>query len=152
MANSYKPGGGNKPQPYVPAGCGEKSGEYTDALPSSEKKTDNQPTGRKNCFIKNIPFRFNFMNSKLVRSVVVTIVAGQGASIPRNGRPNSVVKKIIGGYVATERYYDNMGRAYLDIDYTCHKNIATHPYVPHVHRWKLDDNGELHRQSWEKFQ
>jgi len=29
MQDYYKPGGGNKPQPYIPAGNGEESGEYT---------------------------------------------------------------------------------------------------------------------------
>ena len=28
MANSFKKGGGNKPQPYIPKGNGEKSGQY----------------------------------------------------------------------------------------------------------------------------
>ena len=37
MSDSYKPGGGNKPQPYIPAGNGEKSGEYTDKPVSSKK-------------------------------------------------------------------------------------------------------------------
>lgn len=35
-----KPGGGNKPEPYIPAGNGEHSGEYTDkANEMLEKRT-----------------------------------------------------------------------------------------------------------------
>ena len=29
MQDNFKPGGGSKPQPYIPAGNGERSGEYT---------------------------------------------------------------------------------------------------------------------------
>ena len=149
--DNQKPGGGNKPQPYIPAGNGDKSGEYTNK-PLTDSKPDIKLNSVRNCFIRNIRFRYNFMHSKLVGKVVETLVSGQGASIPKAGRPNSVVKKIIDGYVVTERYYNNKGEAYLDIDYTCHKNPSAHPYVPHIHRWKSDEHGELQRQQWEKFQ
>jgi len=151
MQDNYKPGGGNKPQPYVPAGNGEKSGEYTDK-PQSTNTPIEQKKGIKHCFIKNVRFRYNFLNSKLVGKVNQTFISDQGASIPKRGTPNSVSKKIIGGYVVTERYYNNKGEAYLDIDYTCHGKPEVHPYVPHIHHWVKDEQGELHRQQWEKFQ
>lgn len=82
----------------------------------------------------------------------MTFISGSGVQIPSNGRPNSVSKKIIGGYVVSERYYNNKGEAYLDIDYTCHGNPKAHPYVPHIHRWTKDESGILKRGKWEVFQ
>ena len=74
-------------------------------------------------------------------------------SIPSCGKPNSVVKKIADGYVLSERYYNEIGEAYLDIDYTCHGNPKTHPEVPHIHRWRKDENGCLIRnKKWESFE
>ena len=145
--DNYKPGGGNKLQPYIPAGNGEKSGEYT-----NKNDYDSHYKGVKNCFIKNKRCRYNFYNSKLVRKVTNTIISTQGVSIPIKHIPNSVSKKIINGYVVTERYYNEKGEAYLDIDYTCHGDSKNHPYVPHIHRWTKDENGELKRGPWEKFQ
>ena len=65
---------------------------------------------------------------------------------------DSVSKKVINGYVATERYYNSKGEAYLDIDYTCHGNPKRHPYVPHIHRWHKNEAGILERGEWEVFQ
>lgn len=146
MNNNYKPGGGNKPQPYIPAGNGEKSGEYTD------KPVTAKPNGVKHCFIKNIKRRFNFKHSKLVDKVTDCFVQRGHDSIPSTGKPNSVIKKIVGGYVVSERYYNSKGEAYLDIDYTCHGNPKVHPEVPHIHRWHKDDGGRLERsKKWESF-
>ena len=55
MSDNYKPGGGNKPQPYIPAGNGEKSGEYTDK-PVSEKPKQSA----KHSFIKNVLKKIQF--------------------------------------------------------------------------------------------
>ena len=49
------------------------------------------------------------------------------------GQPNSVTQKTINGKITSERYYDENGNAYLDIDYTDHGNPKTHPIVPHQH-------------------
>lgn len=147
MPNNYKPGGGNKPQPYIPAGNGEKSGEYTDK-PVSEKSKE--PI--KNCFIKNVPKKYNFKGSKLVKTVINCYRYYQGVSIPTKTKPNTVIKKIVGGYVVSERYYNEEGEVYLDIHYTCHGNPYTHPVVPHIHRWLKDKNGILHIDKWEDFQ
>ncbi len=147
MNDNYKPGGGSKPQPYIPAGNGEKSGEYTD------KPTTAKPNGLRHCFIKNIKKRCNFKNSKLVQNVTSFCVRRNHYSIPSTGKPNSVVKKISNGYVVSERYYNNIGEAYLDIDYTCHGNPKTHPEVPHIHRWYKDEDGHLKRkEKWESFE
>ena len=147
MPNNYKPGGGNKPQPYIPAGNGEKSGEYTD------KPIVNKNLGVKHCYIKNIKMRCNFKHSKLVGRVDNYYVHYNQFSIPSMKKPNSVVKKIVNGYVVTERYFDGKGEAYLDIDYTCHGNPNTHPEVPHIHRWYKDEQGILRRnKKWESFE
>lgn len=149
MQNPTKPGGGNKPQPYVPAGHGDESGEYTNK--ESVNCEIKQKQGIKHCHIKNVRFHYNFLGSKLVKKVTNTFISDKGVSIKKIGHPNSVSKKIIGGYVVTERYYNNKGEAYLDIDYTCHGNPAVHPFVPHIHRWTYID-GKLQRGGWEKFQ
>ncbi len=146
MSNSYKPGGGNKQQPFIPAGNGERSGEYTN------KTTKDVPKlAILNCYIRNIVFKYNFCNSKLVQQVEKTFVSKQGESIRMFGTPNSVVKKIIDDYIVTERYYNDNGEAYLDIDYTFHGNLKKHPFVPHIHRWRKDANGKLERGKWEVF-
>lgn len=145
MAN-YKPGGGNKPQPYIPSGNGDKSGEYTNktaAIPNRQIL---------NCFIRNIPGKCNFRNSKLVKTVTNYSRSGENVNIPSKYHKNSVIKKIIGNYVVSERYYNDNGEAYLDIDYTCHGRPNVHPEVPHIHRWTKDENGNLHRNKWEKFE
>lgn len=146
MESNYKPGGGNKPQPYVPAGNGEKSGEYTDK-PTCEKK--NRVL---HCFIRNVPRKCNFRNSKLVQTVTDYSWRAEHVNIPSKHKANSVIKKIVNGYVVTERYYNNKGEAYLDIDYTCHGRPNVHPEVPHIHKWTKDENGNLHRGKWENFQ
>lgn len=147
MTNSYKLGGGNKMQPYIPAGNGRKSGQYAnkhdntiDAKPnlSHSGKTDDK-------------HNYNFFKSKLVGKVMSTLISGKGISIPVKNIPNSVLKKVIDGHVITERYYNEKGEAYLDIDYTCHGCQKSHPYVPHIHKWEKDNAGLLIRKKMEKF-
>lgn len=106
MSDNYKPGGGNKPQPYIPAGNGEKSGEYTDK-PISDKPKPSV----KHCFIKNVLKKYNFNGSKLVGTVTDYFHYCQGQSVPSKFKQNSVIKKIVGGYVVSERYYNNKGEA-----------------------------------------
>ena len=147
MSDNYKPGGGNKPQPYIPAGNGERSGEYTDKPVSKKPKQS-----VRHCFIKNVLKKYNFKGSKLVGTVNHYYHYNQGQSVPSKFKPNSVIKKIVGGYVVSERYYNNNGEEYLDIHYTCHGNPKTHPVVPHIHRWSKDENGVLKPGKWEDFQ
>ncbi len=96
--------------------------------------------------------KYNFKGSKLVGTVTDYFHYCQGQSVPSKFKPNSVIKKIVGGYVVSERYYNNKGEAYLDIHYTCHGNPKTHPVVPHIHRWAKDENGVLKPGKWEDFQ
>ena len=141
---NYKPGGGNKPQPYIPAGNGEKSGQYTDS--------HFQQSNRKLCLYKNRRYKCNYMNSSLVKRVSRYATVSEHGSIPVTHRPNSVIKKLCNGYVLSERYYDRNGQVYLDIDYTDHGNPYTHPAVPHIHRWNKDKDGKIQRGKWEVFQ
>lgn len=146
MSENYKPGGGNKPQPYIPAGNGDKSGEYTDK-PISQVQTNNV----KHCFITNVKQKCNFKGSKLVKEVNDWWAYSGTKSVPTIFKSNAVIKKIVNGFVVSERYYNNKGEAYLDIDYTCHGNPYTHPVVPHIHIWTKDESGKLHRGQWEDF-
>ena len=127
--NDLKPGGGNKLQPFIPAGNGEHSGEYTD-------KDQILPNGHiKNCCIVNVRGRCNFKKSSLVKKVKLVFSRSKTDYIPLKSNPNSVIKIVSNGYVESERYYNEYGEAYLDIDYTDHGNPKTHPYVPHIHQW-----------------
>ena len=70
-------------------------------------------------------------------------------SLPMSGQSNSVTKLYnSNGQLTQERYYDENGNAYLDIDYSDHGNPKTHPTVPHQHHitWS---NGKPHRGKGE---
>lgn len=62
-------------------------------------------------------------------------------SVSIKGIPNSVSqnhdKK---GSLISERYYNDNGWAYLDIDYTNHGNPKTHPDIPHQHKIRIIGN------------
>lgn len=79
------------------------------------------------------------------------VLENKSLDVPLHYVPNTVVKRIEGNYVVSERYYNEMGDVYLDIDYTDHGNPKTHPHVPHIHRWKKGLNGKFKRGHWEKF-
>lgn len=147
--NNLKPGGGNKLQPYISAGNGKKSGEYTNRTKiynaSSKFNVDSE------LLVKNVQGKYNFKNSQLVRSVKRIFITRKGHTIKIVSVPNSVTKKIINGVVITERYYNNKGIAYLDIDYTDHNNRNAHPFGPHIHRWQSSSNGVLYRCKGEKI-
>jgi hypothetical protein len=143
LENEYKIGGGNKLQPFIPSGNGEKSGENTKKI-SNYLQEDEK-------FIKNKEGYFNCYNSKLVKNVTTIYILNESASISMYGAPNTVVQKVKNGYLLTERYYNNKGEVYLDIDYTNHHNSKTHPCVPHIHKWYYDENNQLKRNKWEEF-
>lgn len=140
MSGLTKPGGGNKPQPYIPAGNGDQSGQYT----SLDRKT-NMPK------IKESLGKHNFCNSKLVGTVENHSTYIDRKTVPLIHIPNSVIKKIVDDFVVSERYYNDKGEPYLDIDYTCHGNPYTHPVVPHIHRWTKNKEGKFSRGKWEEF-
>ena len=65
--------------------------------------------------------------------------------------PNSVTKNYKHGRMIQERYYDENGDVYLDIDYTDHNNPKYHPIVPHQHNWYRNEEGKLKRRKYEKI-
>lgn len=138
-----KPGGGGKPQPYVPKDHGEHSGEYAKSTWSHKP---NDLTGQKGVGY----LEYNPLRSSLVQRVYSQNIIGRG-KIPLRSNLNSVTKKVVDGHLVAERYYNDYGEPYLDIDYTSHGNPKTHPIVPHIHRWKKDASGHLFRQNWEDF-
>ncbi len=107
--------------------------------------------GVKHCYIRDKKGACNFMHSAQVKRVATCSSSQEGRSVPSHSRANSVIKKIVDGFVVTERFYDENGEAYIDIDYTCHGNPEKHPEVPHIHKWSKDENGNLCRGTWESF-
>ncbi len=71
--------------------------------------------------------------------------------VPKTGTPNTVTRIYNNGKLIQERYYDENGDAYLDIDYTNHYRPDKHPVVPHQHKWKKDKDGNLIRKPWEEI-
>lgn len=89
---------------------------------------------------------YNSANSSEVGVVSSGKIVGMGEKIPITSTPNSVVQKRNGDKVITERYYNEKGEPYLDIDYTDHGNPKRHPIVPHKHSIKYN-NGSIHREE-----
>lgn len=64
------------------------------------------------------------------------------------GIPNSVNQKYNEkGSIISERYYNEIGDAYLDIDYTNHGNHKQHPIVPHQHRITIIGNKTIREKG-----
>lgn len=66
--------------------------------------------------------------------------------VPIKGIPNSVTVIKDNNGTLQERYYNEKGDAYLDIDYSNHGNPKMHPEVPHIHHWIKDEKGNLIRK------
>ncbi len=141
--NNLKKGGGGKLQPFVPSGNGDKSGEYT--------STTHNALDKYNCNIKIVPGEHNYLKSKLVGRVEEHFICGEGKRLPKTNNPNSVAIKLVNMYVVSERYYNEKGEPYLDIDYTCHGNPINHPIVPHIHRWVKGADNKITRKKAEAF-
>ena len=88
---------------------------------------------------------FNSAGSGSVGVVDSKITTADAHNIPMTGNPNSVSQNYKDGNLDSERYYDESGHAYLDIDYTNHGNPKTHPHVPHEHSISFDEDGNPHR-------
>lgn len=151
MGNPTKPGGGNKQQPYIPAGNGDKSGEYTDKSYNKDEKVIKKSLSQPNCKIRNRKGLFNALQSKLVQKVDYIYSGVWSHKVPTVFKPNSVFKKIVNGYIEEERYYDENGETYLEIHYTNHGNPKTHPVVPHIHKSRII-KGVFNHADWEEFQ
>lgn len=89
---------------------------------------------------------YNIANSNNVKRVDTVITKTELHSMPTLSEPNSVVKNYKDGKLSSERYYDQKGNPYLDIDYSDHGNPKMHPDVPHEHRITVK-NGRIHRDK-----
>lgn len=77
---------------------------------------------------------------KTVGGTSYTITTTTDHNIPTKGKPTSVIQKYDkNGSLEKERYYDDKGKADIDIDYTDHGNSKLHPKVPHKHKWDWSD-------------
>lgn len=90
---------------------------------------------------------YNFAGSNSVRCVETISVLNESHRIPSYGIPNSVTQNYKNDILYSERYYDENGNAYLDIDYTNHGNTKLHPDVPHEHTINFDEQGKLTRND-----
>lgn len=96
---------------------------------------------------------YDSAGSKDVRMVSAINVIDKAchSKVPTKGEPNSVTKVIRNGRVDQERYYDECGDVYLDIDYSDHGNSTNHPIVPHQHIWIKDNCGKPQRKRYERI-
>ena len=81
---------------------------------------------------------------KNFRKVDSTKRCDDAHKLPEEGDPNSVLQNFKDGKLTSERYYDENGKAYLDIDYPDHGNPKWHPDVPYEHPITFED-GHFHR-------
>lgn len=88
---------------------------------------------------------YNRAGSNRVRQVDSVDFTIDCHSMPTQSSPNSVTQNYKDGSLDSERYYDDNGNAYLDIDFTNHGNPKTHLNVPHEHDIWFDDDGGFHR-------
>ncbi|MBR5419415.1 hypothetical protein IK110_04190 [Candidatus Saccharibacteria bacterium] len=81
---------------------------------------------------------YNSAKSSLVGTVKTINKQKNAHSTPMKGAtPNSVTQNYVNGKLESERYYNERGEAYLDIDYSDHGNSKLHPNVPHQHEIKF---------------
>lgn len=121
------------------------------------KKSSGLFTGTKGASLSVAEFSrgtdYNSAGSKDVKMVNAINIIDKAChpKIPTKGKPNSVTKLIRNGQVDQERYYDESGDVYLDIDYSDHGNSANHPIVPHEHIWIKDNCGKPQRKRYERI-
>ena len=94
---------------------------------------------------------YNTAGSSEVGTVITIKPLKPGQKVPNTSKPNSVAQKKDGDKLITERYYNEKGEPYLDIDYTNHGNPKAHPIVPHKHNINLE-NGHIKRGKQEKIE
>lgn len=113
---------------------GLKSDDKYDIIKETDKDSDDDS--------------YNSVGSADVRNVDeinVIDTTGNIDKLPIASEPNSVTKNYKNGQMVQERYYDENGDVYLDIDYTDHNNPKTHPVVPHQHNWTKSKDGKIRR-------
>lgn len=99
---------------------------------------------------------FNSYNNKGSKSPKIirkkNFLVVEHPKAPTKSTPNSITIVINSknGSLIQERYYDENGDPYLDIDYINHGNSNSHPEIPHEHIWIKNKKGELIRTKWRK--
>lgn len=96
--------------------------------------------------------KFNHAKSKSVKVVELIIVSYSIRSVPVTAKPNSVHITIHKRGLHSERYFDEDGSPYLDIDYTNHGNPKMHPVVPHEHTITVKDGKFSRDKKWRDIQ
>lgn len=89
---------------------------------------------------------YNIAGSHSVGRVDNVITVINAHALHEHGIPYTVIRNYRNGKLSSERYYNNNGDAYLDIDYNNHGNSKMHPNVPHEHKIWFDKNGKMHRE------
>lgn len=93
---------------------------------------------------------YNLINSKSVK-IVREVHETTDRKLPVEYHSNSVIRKFTDSdMLVTERYFNEKGKAYLDIDYTDHGNRKTHGVVPHEHDINFDKELGMIRSPWRK--
>ena len=95
---------------------------------------------------------FNNAKSKSVKVVETTKVSHNIHSVLASAEPNSVHISINQGKIHSERYFDEKGCPYLDIDYTDHGNPKMHPAVPHEHAITVKNGKFMRDKKWRDIQ
>lgn len=88
----------------------------------------------------------NQAQSASVKEVNYAYQVNNAHSLSREYTANSVIQNFKDGNLITERYFDNSGKSYLDIDYTNHGNPKMHPNVPHEHAISFE-SGNFRREK-----
>lgn len=95
---------------------------------------------------------YNPSGSMSVKRVDSIIVSNDLHSIPEHSIPNTVHICKRNGILRNERYFDENGNPYLDIDYTDHGNSKMHPIVPHEHTIEVKNGKFIRDKKWRKIQ
>ncbi|MDY5820648.1 MAG: hypothetical protein SPJ70_05010 [Candidatus Borkfalkiaceae bacterium] len=95
---------------------------------------------------------YNLSDSKSVKRVDNVIISNNAHNVPEHSLPNSVHINKRDGILSSERYFDEKGKPYLDIDYTDHGNAKIHPIVPHEHSIKIKDGKFVRDKKWREIQ
>ena len=95
---------------------------------------------------------FNSSGSKSVKTVSSYTSSNNAHKVPMTSSPDSVHINYKDGDTYSERYFDDKGNAYLDIDYSDHGNPKMHPVVPHEHTIKIVDGNFTRNKQWRDIQ
>lgn len=67
--------------------------------------------------------------------------------LPYNGKPNTIIDRVVNGTVIQRREYDINGEPEMDIDTSDHGMPKKHPTGAHKHSWNKDSNADYKKRS-----